>query len=59
MGLFGNKVEKRAEEAAAQEAVDRLVGLPVADLAVEILPAFGPDGPGKGTRSKGVFQIGQ
>jgi hypothetical protein len=59
MGLFGNKVEKQAKEAAAREEVDRLLGLPVADLAIEILPAFGPEGPGKGTRSIGVFQIGQ
>ena len=44
MGLFGNKEEKRAKEAAAQAESDRLLALPIDELAVEIMPAFGPDG---------------
>jgi hypothetical protein len=44
MGLFGHKEEKRAKEAAAQAESDRLLALPVRELAVEIMPAFGPDG---------------
>jgi hypothetical protein len=44
MGLFGNREEKRAKEAAAQIESERLAALPVADLAAEIMPAFGPDG---------------
>jgi hypothetical protein len=42
--LFGNRGEKAAQEAAAQAETDRLVALPVADLAAEIMRAFGPDG---------------
>jgi hypothetical protein len=60
MGLFGNKAQKQMEEAAAaKEEADRLAGLPVAEIAAEILAAFGPDGPGKNaTKSIGTFQIG-
>jgi hypothetical protein len=53
-----NKPQKQAEEIAAKEEADRLAALPPADLAVEILPAFGPEGPGKGKNSIGTFQIG-
>lgn len=49
MGLFGNKDEKRAKEAAAQAESERLMALPVADLAAEIMPAFGPDGINAGS----------
>jgi hypothetical protein len=42
--LFGNKAEKAAAEAAAQTEVDRLSALPVADLAVELMSAFGAGG---------------
>ena len=48
--LFGNKEEKRAREAAAAAEAERLAGLPVADLAAELMPAFGADGPGRGGR---------
>src|ERR1700742_5302519 len=60
MGIFGskNKVEKQAQDAAAQDEADRLVSLPVADLAAEMLPAFGPDGPRKGSKELGTLQIG-
>jgi hypothetical protein len=53
-----NRDQKQAEETAAKEEADRLIGLPVAELAAEVLPAFGPNGPGKdGTKSIGTFQI--
>ncbi|MGA8747017.1 MAG: hypothetical protein WB507_14300 [Solirubrobacterales bacterium] len=59
MGLFGNKEEKRAEDAAAEAQADRLAALPVADLAAVILPAFGPEGPGKGgDKDIGALQVG-
>jgi hypothetical protein len=44
MGLFGNRAEKAEKEAAAAAESERLAGLPVAGLAAEIMPAFGPDG---------------
>jgi hypothetical protein len=43
--LFGNREEKAARAAAGNAEVERLVALPVPDLAAEIMPAFGPDGP--------------
>jgi hypothetical protein len=58
MSIFGNKQEKRAEEEAAKTESDRLASLPVPDLAAEILPAFGPEGPGKGEKEIGTLQIG-
>lgn len=63
MGLFGNKEEKRAQDDAAKAEGDRLAGLPVADLAADLaaamLPAFGPDGPGKGgDKEIGTLQVG-
>jgi hypothetical protein len=58
MGLFGNREEKRAKEIAAEAESERLVALPVADLAAEIMPAFGPDGiearPG---HQRGAMQV--
>ena len=42
--LFGKSEEKKAEEAAAQAEVERINALPVAELARELMPAFGPDG---------------
>lgn len=44
MGLLGNKEEKAAEEAAGAVEVERLNSLSTDDLAVELMPAFGPDG---------------
>jgi hypothetical protein len=58
VGLFGNKEEKQAQDAAAKAEADRLAALPVPELAVEILPAFGPDGPGKGEKEIGTLQVG-
>src|SRR5262245_7922422 len=60
MGIFGsrNKVEKEAQEAAARDEAQRLVSLAVPELAEEMLPAFGADGPGKGSKELGTLQIG-
>jgi hypothetical protein len=49
MGLFGNRDEKAAKGAAAQAETDRLVGLSAADLAIEVLPALGPEGINAGS----------
>ena len=49
MGLFGNKEEKAAREAAGAAEVERLEGLSADQLAAELMPAFGPDG----AKSKG------
>jgi len=46
MGLFGNRAEKAEKEAAAAAQSERLAGLPVAELAAEVMPAFGPEGIG-------------
>jgi hypothetical protein len=43
--LFGNSEKKQAEKDAAQAAIARLVALPPAELAVELMPALGPEGP--------------
>ena len=54
MGLFGNKAE---QEAARQES-ERLAALPVEKLAVEVMPAFGPDGIDAGSgRQQGPIQV--
>jgi hypothetical protein len=44
VGLFGNKEEKAGEEAAGAAEVARLEALSTDELAVELMPAFGPDG---------------
>jgi hypothetical protein len=55
MGLFGNKEEKAAQEAAAKAEAERLIGLPVADLAAELMPVFDSHG---GKREKlNVIQV--
>jgi hypothetical protein len=43
--MFGNKDEKNAQDEAAKAQADRLAGLPLPDLAAELMPAFGPGGP--------------
>lgn len=43
IGLFGNKEEKAAEEAAGAAAVERLNALSTDELAVELMPAFGEE----------------
>jgi hypothetical protein len=58
VGLFGDKGEKRAREAAARAESERLAGLPVAELAAAVLPAFGPDGIGAGGgHQQGAIQV--
>ena len=56
--LFGKREEKAAQKEAARAEIERLCALPVADLAVEIMPAFGPEGV-RGADHRGVasFQI--
>jgi hypothetical protein len=46
--LFGNKKDKAQEEAAAGAEASRLASLTASELAAEIMPAFGPEGPGRG-----------
>src|ERR1700761_4447219 len=59
MGMFGNKEKKRAQDDVAKVEAERLAELPVADLAAAMLPAFGPDGPGKGGgKDIGTLQVG-
>ncbi len=42
--LFRKSEEKAAREEAGRGEFERLVALPVTDLASELMPAFGPDG---------------
>ena len=42
--MFSKRDERAAHSAAARESADRLLSLPVADLAAEIMSAFGPNG---------------
>jgi hypothetical protein len=42
--LFG-KNEKAAEQETARTEAARLIALPVTELAGELMPAIGPDGP--------------
>jgi hypothetical protein len=58
MGLFGNKEKREAEGAAAQAESDRLAGLSAKELAVEVMPAFGDEGPGKDGNEIGTLQVG-
>jgi hypothetical protein len=46
--LFGKSEEKLAQEEAARAEAARLNALSVEDLAGEIMPAFGPEGPRAG-----------
>jgi hypothetical protein len=41
--------EKAARKAAAKREIERLRALSVDDLAVDVLPGLGPDGPTHGT----------
>jgi len=47
--LFRRSEEKAALKAAAKEEIERLRALPVDDLAPDVLPGLGPDGPTHGT----------
>jgi hypothetical protein len=47
--LFRRSEEKAARKAAAKVEIDRLRALSVDDLAADLLPGLGPDGPTHGT----------
>jgi hypothetical protein len=47
--VFRRNEEKAARKAAAKEEITRLRAVPADDLAVDVLPALGPDGPTRGT----------
>jgi hypothetical protein len=47
MALFGKK-DHTAQDAAARDHVEQLMALSPADLAAELMSAFGPDGPRRG-----------
>ena len=56
----GNEAEKAAKEAAARAQVDRLVALPLPELAKNVLLAFGPNGMKiKSGRRQGVFEVSE
>jgi hypothetical protein len=46
--LFGKSKEKVAQDDAARVEAERLKALSVEDLAQEVMPAFGPEGPRAG-----------
>jgi hypothetical protein len=54
VGLFGNKDEKAAEEAAGAAEVASLEALSTDELAVELMPAFGPDGASRPRPPRGL-----
>ena len=54
--LFGKSELKLAQEAAAQAEIERLKRVSINDLAVLLLPGFGPEGANKG-RSLRVQQL--
>jgi hypothetical protein len=56
--LFGKSEDKAAREEAGRVEFERLTALPVADLALELMPAFGPDGP-RGRGPEGAINIVQ
>ena len=47
--LFRRSEEKVARKAAAKQEIERLRALSVDDLAADVLPGLGPDGPTHGT----------
>jgi hypothetical protein len=47
--LFRRSEEKVARKAAAKREIERLRALSVEDLAADVLPGLGPDGPTHGT----------
>jgi hypothetical protein len=55
--LFGNRDEKAAQDAAVTAEIERLSSLPVADFAVEMMPAFGADGPRVPGGGLGILQV--
>jgi hypothetical protein len=58
MGLFGDKAQKQAKAAAAEADSERLGALPVEELAVEVMAAFGPNGiDAKSGHRQGPFEV--
>ena len=55
--MLGNKGEKAAQDVAVSAEIERLISLPVADLAAEMMPAFGPDGPRVPGGGVGILQV--
>jgi hypothetical protein len=55
--MFGSKGEKTAQDVAVSAEIGRLISLPVADLAAEMMPAFGPGGPRVPGGGVGILQI--
>lgn len=49
MALFGKSEEKAAQDQAAAAEAERLQSLSAAELAVILMPAFGPEGPKPGS----------
>lgn len=47
--LFRRSEEKAAQKAAAKVEIERLRALSVEDLAADLFPGLGPDGPTRGT----------
>jgi hypothetical protein len=56
--LFRKGEDKAEQEAAGNAAVERLVALSETDLAAEIMPVFGADGP-RGSGGLNAVQIAQ
>lgn len=57
--LFGNKEAKAERDAVAQAEANRLLTLSVSDLAAELMPAFGTEGPGRGSPPEvNLLQLG-
>ena len=56
MPLFGKSQEKLAREAAAKAEAERLMALPVTDVAAELMEAFRPS-DGTAASGKGDLQI--
>jgi len=58
IGLFGNKEEKAAQEAAGAAEVERLNTLSTDELAAELMPAFAPGGAkSKGRAGSAAMQV--
>ncbi len=54
--LFRKSGDKAAREEEGRVAFERLTALPASDLASELMPAFGPDGP-RGRGPDGAINI--
>ncbi len=57
VGLFRKKEEKRSQNVRTEAEGDRLLAMPVTELAAKSLPAFGPDGPRQGQEGLAPFKL--